>query len=52
MQKARRFYWTVLMLATAASSAGNIAHAIFNPACRLPALIAAGIAIAIGNTRY
>lgn len=45
-QKAKRFYWTVLMLATAASSAGNIAHAIFNPACRLPALIAAGIAIA------
>ncbi|OBK36989.1 hypothetical protein A5658_04850 [Mycobacterium sp. 1245111.1] len=46
VRKIRRFFWTLLMLATAASCAGNVAHAVLNPACRLPALIAAGIAIA------
>jgi hypothetical protein len=50
-RRAVRFFWTVLILATSASAAGNVAHAVLNaPASTV--VVAAAAALVTGIERY
>ena len=50
-QRAVQFFWTCLTLATCASVAGNITHAVLN-APHSTAVIAACTAVVVGINRY